>query len=70
MLTAASVKVNANSRIRLLESEDTDKNSYQTNSYNLEITDVREIDAGSYACQIGTIIPKETVHHLEILGMI
>lgn len=37
-------------------------------SYNLEIQNVRVSDAGEYACQIGSIIPKEIVHSLEVLG--
>lgn len=39
-----------------------------SNSYNLEIQNVRMSDAGDYACQIGSIVPKEIVHSLEVLG--
>lgn len=39
-----------------------------SNSYNLEIQNVRTSDAGEYACQIGSIVPKEIVHSLEVLG--
>lgn len=35
--------------------------------YNLELRDVRTTDAGDYACQIGTLEPKEIVHKLEVL---
>jgi hypothetical protein len=35
--------------------------------YNLEIRDVRKADAGEYACQMGTQIPKEIIHTLEVL---
>lgn len=41
-----------------------------SSSYNLEIQNVRTTDAGDYACQLGTIIPKEIVHSLEVLGNI
>lgn len=39
-----------------------------SNSYSLEIQNVRVTDAGEYACQIGSIVPKEIVHSLEVLG--
>lgn len=39
-----------------------------SNSYNLEIQNVRTTDEGDYACQLGTIVPKEIVHSLEVLG--
>lgn len=42
--------------------------SARSNSYNLEIQNVRITDAGEYACQIGSIVPKEIVHSLEVLG--
>lgn len=43
--------------------------SSYSNSYNLEIQNVRTNDAGEYACQIGSIVPKEIVHSLDILSM-
>lgn len=67
VLTAGDVKVTSNQRIRLMPPQgvvDT-----KANSYNLEIQNVRTTDAGDYACQMGSIIPKEIVHSLEVLGM-
>lgn len=67
VLTAGDVKVTSNQRIRLMPPQgvvDT-----KSNSYNLEIQNVRTNDAGDYACQMGSIIPKEIVHSLEVLGM-
>lgn len=68
VLTAGNVKVTMNPRIRLIPSSETiNANGKQTQGYNLEIRDVRVTDAGGYACQIGTIIPKEIVHTLEVM---
>jgi hypothetical protein len=36
--------------------------------YSLELKDVRPQDAGDYACQMGTMEPREIIHTLEILG--
>lgn len=69
VLTAGSVKVTMNSRIRLMPQQSSvDINDSHSSSYNLEISNVRTNDAGEYACQIGTIVPKEIVHSLEVLG--
>lgn len=72
VLTAGDVKVTSNPRIRLMPPQqgiiDTSARSSQSNSYNLEIQNVRMTDAGDYACQIGSIVPKEIVHSLEVLG--
>lgn len=70
VLTAGDVKVTSNTRIRLMPPQgiiDTSARSH-SNSYNLEIQNVRMSDAGDYACQIGSIVPKEIVHSLEVLG--
>lgn len=69
VLTAADVKVTSNPRIRLMPPQgiDTSARSH-SNSYNLEIQNVRIGDAGDYACQIGSMVPKEIVHSLEVLG--
>lgn len=70
VLTAGDVKVTSNQRIRLMPPQviaDTLAHSH-SNSYNLEIQSVRISDAGDYICQIGSIIPKEIVHSLEVLG--
>lgn len=70
VLTAGDVKVTSNPRIRLMPPQgiiDTSARSH-SNSYNLEIQNVRISDAGDYACQIGSIVPKEIVHSLEVLG--
>lgn len=70
VLTAGDVKVTSNPRIRLMPPQgiiDTAARSH-SNSYNLEIQNVRTTDAGDYACQIGSIVPKEIVHSLEVLG--
>lgn len=48
--------------------QDIDATARFHSSYNLEIQNVRISDAGEYACQIGSIVPKEIVHSLEILG--
>lgn len=72
VLTAGEVKVTSNPRIRLMPPQqgiiDTSARASQSNSYNLEIQNVRMTDAGDYACQIGSIVPKEIVHSLEVLG--
>lgn len=69
VLTAGNVKVTMNPRIRLMSPQaHPDSNEPRSSSYNLEIQNVRTNDAGEYACQIGTIIPKEIVHSLEVLG--
>lgn len=58
-----------NPRIRLMPPQGiTELNEPHSSSYNLEIQNVRINDAGEYACQIGTMIPKEIVHSLEVLG--
>ena len=62
VLTAGSVKVTVNPRIKLNHGLD----SHST-GYNLEIRDVRISDAGDYICQIGSLVPKEIVHTLEVL---
>lgn len=70
VLTAGDVKVTSNPRIRLMPPQgiiDTAARAH-SNSYNLEIQNVRTTDAGDYACQIGSIVPKEIVHSLEVLG--
>uniref|UniRef100_A0A336KBP2 CSON001901 protein n=1 Tax=Culicoides sonorensis TaxID=179676 RepID=A0A336KBP2_CULSO len=38
-----------------------------SHGYNLEIKDVRTSDAGDYVCQLGTIVPREIVHTLEVM---
>lgn len=78
VLTAGNVKVTMNPRIRLMphqllpggSSGDGDRPSAAAkgSSYNLEIQNVRGSDAGEYACQVGTLVPKEIVHRLEVLG--
>lgn len=69
VLTAGNVKVTMNNRIRLMPPQGMDdSNDPQSSSYNLEIQNVRTTDAGDYACQLGTIVPKEIVHSLEVLG--
>lgn len=70
VLTASDVKVTSNQRIRLMPPQGLIDSSAQShsNSYNLEIQNVRITDAGDYACQIGSIVPKEIVHSLEVLG--
>lgn len=68
VLTAGDVKVTSNQRIRLMPPQDIDSSARFHSSYNLEIQNVRVSDAGDYACQIGSIVPKEIVHSLEILG--
>lgn len=70
VLTAGDVKVTSNPRIRLMPPQgiiNTSDRSH-SNSYNLEIQNVRTTDEGDYACQLGTIVPKEIVHSLEVLG--
>jgi neuronal growth regulator 1 len=68
VLTAGPVQVTMNPRIRLTKaSEPTDSKGQANSGYNLEIQDVRTSDAGNYACQIGTLPPKEIVHTLEVL---
>lgn len=69
VLTAGDVKVTSNQRIRLMPPQGIDsKIGSHTSSYNLEIQNVRITDAGEYACQIGSIVPQEIVHSLEVLG--
>lgn len=73
VLTAGDVKVTMNPRIRLMPAQPSssshDSSGEPTaSSYSLEIQNVRTNDAGEYACQIGTIVPKEIVHSLEVLG--
>lgn len=69
VLTAGNVKVTMNPRIRLMPAQTpTEINEPRSSSYNLEIQNVRITDVGEYACQIGTMVPKEIVHSLEVLG--
>lgn len=71
VLTAGDVKVTMNPRIRLMPAQPSSHDSSgepAASSYSLEIQNVRTNDAGEYACQIGTIVPKEIVHSLEVLG--
>lgn len=69
VLTAGDVKVTSNPRIRLMPPQGIiDTSTARSSSYNLEIQNVRITDAGEYACQIGSIVPKEIVHSLEVLG--
>lgn len=58
VLTAGNVKVTPDPRIQLID------------GYNLQIRDVQTHDAGDYICQIGTMVPLEITHTLEILGKI
>lgn len=75
VLTAGNLKVTTNPRIRLMppQQNQIDVGSRSSslsysNSYNLEIRDVRVEDAGDYVCQISTIKPREISHILEVLG--
>lgn len=82
VLTAGNVKVTMNPRIRLMPHQHQHSGSQSSvsavthkgnvggagSSYNLEIQNVRPSDAGEYACQLGTLVPKEIVHSLEVLG--
>nr|XP_029731363.1 opioid-binding protein/cell adhesion molecule homolog [Aedes albopictus] len=61
VLTAGSLKVTVNPRIRLMPMVQGQP------GYNLEIRDVHIGDAGDYICQIGTMEVKEIVHTLEVL---
>lgn len=71
MLTAGNVKVTMNPRIRLIPVHELPEVSGASarvpTGYNLELRDVRTVDAGEYACQIGTLEAKEIVHTLEVL---
>jgi len=68
VLTAGTVKVTMNPRIRLIEPHELPEHqSGSIAGYNLELRDVRVTDAGDYACQIGTLEPLEIVHRLEVL---
>ncbi|XP_065077868.1 leucine-rich repeats and immunoglobulin-like domains protein 3 [Ochlerotatus camptorhynchus] len=68
VLTAASVKVTVNPRIRLMPVQgQSEPHVSLSTGYNLEIRDVRIGDAGDYICQIGSMEPKEIVHTLEVL---
>lgn len=68
ILTAGPVKVNMNPRYRLMPSTATPGTSASSShGYNLEIKDVRTSDAGDYVCQLGTIVPREIVHTLEVM---
>jgi hypothetical protein len=56
VLTASTVKVTMNPRIRLMPSPTHSETVGSTQTgYNLEIRDVRKTDAGEYACQMGTV---------------
>ncbi|XP_062558913.1 MAM domain-containing glycosylphosphatidylinositol anchor protein 1-like [Armigeres subalbatus] len=61
VLTAGTIKVTVNPRIRLMPMVQSQP------GYNLEIQDVHIGDAGDYICQIGTMEVKEIVHTLEVL---
>ncbi|XP_021708126.1 leucine-rich repeats and immunoglobulin-like domains protein 1 [Aedes aegypti] len=61
ILTAGTLKVTVNPRIRLMPMVQGQP------GYNLEIRDVHIGDAGDYMCQIGTMEVKEIVHTLEVL---
>lgn len=68
ILTAGPVKVNMNPRYRLMPSTAGPSTTTGTpHDYNLEIKDVRTSDAGDYVCQLGTIVPREIVHTLEVM---
>lgn len=69
VLTAASVKVTVNPRIRLMpvQGQADQPSGSLSSGYNLEIRDVKTTDNGSYICQIGSMEPKEIVHQLEVL---
>ncbi|XP_058835300.1 protein amalgam-like [Topomyia yanbarensis] len=68
VLTAGTVKVTVNPRIRLMPVQgQADSHGTLSTGYNLEIRDVRVSDAGDYICQIGSMEPKEIVHTLEVL---
>lgn len=56
ILTAGSVKVTPDPRVRLV------------NGFNLQIRDAVPQDAGDYICQIATMEPREITHTVEILG--
>lgn len=43
------------------------RNNNMFTGYNLELRDLKASDAGEYTCQIGSIVPKEIVHRLEVL---
>ena len=73
VLTAGPVKVTPDPRIRLLSSPPGTNSvpgvpGLSGGGYNLEIRSVQTKDAGDYICQIGTLIPREIAHTLEILG--
>ncbi|XP_055592003.1 lachesin-like isoform X2 [Uranotaenia lowii] len=68
VLTAGTVKVTVNPRIRLMPVQgQANEHGGLSTGYNLEIRDVRVTDAGDYICQIGSMEPKEIVHTLEVL---
>ncbi|XP_063695860.1 lachesin-like [Culicoides brevitarsis] len=67
ILTAGPVKVNMNPRYRLMPSTASPGTVGASHGYNLEIKDVRTSDAGEYVCQLGTIVPREIVHTLEVM---
>lgn len=72
VLTAGTVKVTMNPRIRLIPVHELpdiapSSSNKSPSGYNLELRDVRVTDAGDYACQIGTLEPLEIVHKLEVL---
>jgi hypothetical protein len=73
VLTAGPVKVTPDPRVRLLPSPVSSSSlpgipELSGGGYSLELKDVRPQDAGDYACQMGTMEPREIIHTLEILG--
>lgn len=68
VLTAGPLRINRNNRIRVVPESGGGSSRENTISYNLEIRDVRLSDGGNYICQIGTTVPKEIGHSLEVLG--
>ncbi|CAH1377008.1 unnamed protein product [Tenebrio molitor] len=72
VLTAGPVKVTPDPRVRLLPSPVSSSSlpgipELSGGGYSLELKDVRPQDAGDYACQMGTMEPREIIHTLEIL---